>query len=158
MNEIIIKRAFIFSLILGAFLGILSLIPVIIGFSSFILMFLCAPIIIMYMKKNEKYISFLSNEQAAILGGIIGFGSTIGFFASFSPLVCVVKMIFKSYYAYMMPDMLSGALWLFFLLVFIIAAIFAATNAASSMGLNWVYSHFEKSPEEDEHLDITIED
>ena len=158
MNEIIVKRASKFSLILGASLGILSIIPVTIGFSSFILIFLCAPIIIMYMKKNEKHISFLSNEQAAILGAIIGFISTIGFFASFSPLVCIIKMIFKTYYAYMIPDMLSGALWLFFVLIFVMALIFAATNSASAMGLNWVYSHFEKSPKDNGQLDITIED
>ena len=158
MNKIIAKRALNFSLILGAFLGILSLIPAAIGFGTFILMFLCAPIIIIYMKKNKKYISFLTNEQAAILGGIIGFGSTVGFFASFSPLVCVIKLIFKTYYAYMIPDMLSGALWLFIVLAFMTALIFAATNAASAMGLNWVYSHFENTPDDEGQLDITIED
>ena len=158
MNENIVKRAFIFSLILGACIGLISLIPVVIGFCTFILMFLSAPIIIIFMKKNEKYISFLTNEQSAILGGIIGFGSTVGFFTSFSPLVCVIKMIFKTYYAYMLPELLSGALWLFVLLVFMTALIFAATNAASAMGMNWVYSHFEHSPEDEGRLDITIED
>ena len=96
MNETVVKRALIFSLILGAFIGIVSLLPVAIGFALFILMFLSSPIIIIYMKKNEKHLSFINNEQGAILGAIIGFGATIGFFASFSPLVCILKLIFLS--------------------------------------------------------------
>ena len=158
MNELIIKRASGFSLILGAFIGIVSLIPAVIGFSLFVLMFLMAPIVIIYMKKNEKHIGVLNNEQGAILGAIIGFVSAVGFFASFSPLVCVLKLIFKTYYAYMIPDMLSGALWLFFILVFVVAFIFAATNSASAMGLTWVYSHIEKTPDEQNSIDIKIED
>ena len=158
MNEAVVKRAFIFSLILGAFIGIISLIPQIIGFSLFTLMFLVAPIVIFYMKNNEKYLNFLNNEQGAIFGAIIGFGSTIGFFASFAPLVCILKLIFKSYYSYMIPDMLSSALWLFFVLVFMIALVFAATNAASAMGLTWFYSHFEQAPKDEERLDINIGD
>ncbi len=158
MNEVILKRAFIFSLILGAVVGIASLIPAVVGFALFLLMFLSGPMIIIYMKKNEKYISFLNNEQGAIIGAVIGFGATVGFFASFSPLVCVIKLIIKTYYTYAIPDMLSEALWLYLILVIALAAIFAATNSASSMGLTWVYSHLEKSPEEQDRLDITIED
>ena len=49
MNETVAKRAFIFSLILGAFIGVASLIPQIIGFSLFTLIFLSAPMVIIYM-------------------------------------------------------------------------------------------------------------
>ncbi len=158
MNETVIKRATIFSLILGACLGIVSVLPFAIGFALFTLVFLVGPIIIIYMKKNEKYLSFLNNEQGATFGAIVGFASTIGFFASFCPLVCILKLIFKNYYAFMIPDMLTTALWLFFVLLFMLALIFAATNAASSMGIVWIYSYFEKKPSEDDSLDITIED
>ncbi len=158
MNETVIKRSMIFALILGACIGVASLIPSIIGFGLFILMFLSAPIVIFYMKKNEKHLSFINNQQGAILGGIIGFCATVGFFASFAPLVCILKLIIKTYYTYMIPDMLTTALWLFFILVFSIALIFAATNATSAMALAWAYSHFEKTPDEDNRLDIKIED
>ena len=157
MNEIILKRASIFAFIFGACLGILSLVPSLIGFTLFILMFVSAPMIIIYMKKDKKFLNFLNNEQGAILGSIIGFASTIGFFLSFSPLVCVLKLIFKNYYAYMIPDLLSTALWLFVVLVFMVALVFSATNAASAMGLTWVYSHIEKAPDDD-RVDIKIED
>ena len=158
MNETVVKRASIFSVIFGAIIGIISLIPSFIGFSIFILMFVSAPSVIIYMKNNERHLSFINNEQSAILGAIIGFAATIGFFASFSPLVCILKLIFKNFYAYMIPDMLSSALWLFFVLVFMVALIFAATNSASAMGLSWFYAHFENQPDEDNRLDIKIED
>ena len=158
MKETVLKRAVVFALILGACIGIASLVPAFIGFCLFILMFLSAPVIIIYMKKNEKHLSFINNEQGAILGGIIGFSATIGFFASFSPLVCVLKFLFKNYYSYMIPDMLTSALWLFFVLVFMVALVFGATNSTSAMGLAWFYSHFEKKPDEENRLDITIED
>lgn len=158
MNETVVKRALVFSLILGACIGIASLIPALIGFGIFVLIFLSAPIVIIYMKKNEKYLSFIDNEQGAILGGIIGFASTIGFFCSFAPLVCIFKLIFKNFYSYMIPDMLSDALWLFFVLVFMVALIFAATNATSAMALTWFYSHVEKTPDQENSFDIKIED
>ena len=56
MNETVAKRALIFSLILGALIGVASILPFIIGYCLFALMFLSAPIIIIYMKKNEKHI------------------------------------------------------------------------------------------------------
>ena len=98
MNQIVVKRAAIFSLILGAALGLLALFPSVIGFSLFIVAFLSSAIVILYMKKNEKHLGIINNEQGAILGGIIGFFSGVGFFASFSPMVCILRMIFKEKY------------------------------------------------------------
>jgi len=158
MNEIIVKRASLFSLILGAFMGVLSILPSLVGFAIFFLMLFCAPTVIIYMKKDEKYLGFLNYNQSAILGGIIGFVATIGFFAAFAPLVCTIKMIIKTYYAYMIPDMLSSALWLFVVIVFFVAFIFAMTNSASALGLAWIFARFKKKPKEEDGLDITIED
>ena len=159
MNEIIAKKAGILAVLLGAVIGIIALIPPLIGISLFCLTFLASTIVMIYMKKNEKHISFLTNEQGAILGGIIGFFATIGFFITFSPLVCIIHLIFKKYYAYMIPDMLSNALWLFFVIVFMVGLIFAMTNSATGMGLTWVLSNIEKKPQHhDARLDIKIED
>jgi hypothetical protein len=52
VNESVIKRAAVFSLILGACIGIVSILPFMIGFTLFALMFLVSPIIIIYMKKG----------------------------------------------------------------------------------------------------------
>lgn len=159
MNEIIAKRAVIFSLILGAVLGLISLIPAIIGFALFTLSFLASVIVILYMKQNEKHLGIIDNQQGAILGGLIGFFATIGFFASFSPMVCILKMIFKSYYSYAIPYAIQDALWLFFIIIFMVGIIFAMTNSASGMGIAFVLNKFEQLPKDsDAPLDIKIED
>ncbi len=159
MNEIVAKRACIFSLILGAIIGLISLIPQAIGAMLFVLSFLSSAIVIFYMKKNEKHLGFLTNEQGAILGGLIGFFSGAGFFASFCPMVCILHLIFKGYYSYAIPYMLNDAMWLFFVVVLMVCFIFALTNAASGMGIAYVLNYFEKKPDNhDAPLDIKIED
>ena len=159
MNELIIKRASIFSLILGAFIGIASIIPPFIGLAIFILSFLSSPLVISYMRKNERFVSFLTNQEGAILGGIIGLFATFGFFATFCPLVCIIKLIFKKYYAYMIPDVLSSALWLFVVIVVMVGLIFAMTNSATGMATTWVMGYFIKQPQDSEaRLDIEIND
>lgn len=159
MNQLILKRTALFSLILGAIIGLISIIPPIIGFCLFILSFFSGAIVILYMKKDEKHIAYLTNEQAAIVGGVIGFFTTLGFFVTFSPMVCILKLIFKNYYSYMIPDMLSNALWLFFVIVFMVAVIFAMTNSALAMGIIWLINKIEGKPQHhDAGLDIKIED
>jgi len=159
MNQLIAKKTAVFSLILGAIIGLTSLIPPIIGLSLFVLSFFSSAIVLLYMKKDEKHISFLTNEQGAIIGGIIGFFATIGFFITFSPMVCILKLIFKGYYSYMIPDMLTNAMWLFFVIVFMVALIFAMTNSALAMGIVWILSKIEQKPQDyDARLDIKIED
>lgn len=159
MNQVIAKKAIVFALMLGAIIGLASLFPFLIGFSLFVLGFLSSVLVMFYMKKDEKHIAYLTNEQGAIFGGLVGFFATIGFFVIFSPMVCVLRLIFKSYYAYTIPDMLKDALWLFFVLVFMVAFIFALTNCATAMGATWILSHIEKAPENaDARLDIKIEE
>ena len=159
MNQIIAKKAAIFALILGAMVGIASLLPFLIGFSLFALSFFSSVAVMLYMKNGEKHISYLTNEQGAILGGLIGFFATIGFFVTFSPMVSILHLIFKKYYSYMIPDMLSSAFWLFCVIVFMVAFIFALTNAATGMGVAWISSKVQKQPQNiDARLDIKIED
>ncbi len=159
MSQFVVKRAIIFSLILGALFGLLALLPMLIGLVIFIFGFFSSVIIILYMKRNEKHLSFLTNEQGAILGGIIGFFATVGFFVSFCPMVCIIHSIFKSYYSYAIPEMLSLGLWLFFVIVFMTAIIFAMTNSATAMGLTFILGQIEKKPDDyDAPLDIKIED
>lgn len=159
MNQLIAKRTALFALILGAVIGLFSLFPFFIGLCLFVLSFLSSTIIMLYMKKNEKHISYLTNEQGAIMGGIVGFFATVGFFIAFSPMVCILKLIFKNYYAYMIPDMLKDAMWLFFVLVFMVAIIFALVNSATGMGTTWILNYIQKEPENiDARLDIKIEE
>lgn len=159
MNQLIAKRTAIFSFLLGGVIGLASLLPFLIGFSLFTLAFFSSSIVMLFMRKDEKHVAYLTNEQGAIMGGIIGFFATIGFFVTFSPMVCILHLIFKKYYAYMIPDMLSNAIWLFFVIVFMVGFIFALTNSATGMGTAWLLGNVEKKPENyDARLDIKIED
>jgi hypothetical protein len=159
MNQLIAKKAGLFALILGAAIGLVSLFPFFIGFCLFALSFFSSTIVILYMKKDEKHVAYLTNEQGAILGGVIGFFATIGFALSFCPMVCILKLIFKTYYAYIIPDLLKDALWLFFVLLFMVAFIFALINSTTGMGTAWIMNQVEKKPENiDARLDIKIED
>ena len=160
MNQVVVKRAAIFSLILGAILGLIALFPSVIGFSLFAVSFLAAIIVILYMKKNEKHLGIIDNEQGAILGGIIGFFSGVGFFAAFSPMVCILRLIFKErYYSYAIPDIITEAFWLFVVIVLMVSIIFALTNSAVGMGVAFMLNKIEDKPENyDATLDIKIED
>lgn len=159
MNQVIAKKTAIFALILGAIIGLICLLPFFIGFGLFVLSLFSSTIVMLYMKKNEKHIAYLTNQQGAIMGGLIGFFATIGFFLSFSPMVCILRLIIKTYYSYMIPDMLADALWLFVILVFMVALIFALINATTGMGTVWILNQIEKTPENlDARLDIKIEE
>lgn len=159
MNQLVVKRTIIFSLILGAILGILGLLPFLIGYSLFVLLFFSSVIVILYMKKNDRYLGIIDTQQGAILGAIIGFFSSIGFFTSFSPMVCIIKLIYKNYYSYAIPDAFSMGLWLFLTIVLMVAIIFSMINSVSAMGLAFILTYFEKKPPNtDTLLDIKIED
>lgn len=159
MNETILKRASIFALILGGAIGLFSVIPSLIGLSIVVLLFFTSVIVIFYMKKGEKYLAFINTQQGAILGGVIGFFSGVGFFVTFAPLVCVIRLIFKSYYSYGIPDVLKDAFWLFVVIVFMVSVFFALLNSASGMAVAWIFDKIEKKPQDsDAALDIKIED
>ncbi len=159
MNEILIKRTIIFSLILGALIGLISTIPSMVGFCIFIMSFFTSVIVILYMKKNEKYLGFIDNQQGTILGALIGFFSGVGFFITFCPMVCIIHSIFKNYYSYGIPDVLKDAFWLFIVIVLMVSGIFAVINCAVGMGVAWLLNKIEKKPENtDAPLDININD
>ena len=74
-------------------------------------------------------------------------------------MVCILHLIFKKYYAYTIPDMLTTAAWLFFVIVFMVGFIFALTNSATGRGTAWLLGNIEKKPQHhDARLDIEIED
>lgn len=159
MNELVLKRAIIFSLILGATLGLLALIPALVGISLFVLAFLSSAIVMIYMKAKENFFSSLDIQQGATIGGVIGFFSGIGFFISFAPMVMILHLIFKGYYSYAIPYIVQDALWLFLVIIFMVAIMFALTNAASAMGVTFVLNRLTEKPKDyDAPLDIKIDD
>ena len=162
MNQIIIKKAIIFSLILGGCLGLALHIPsyTFQGLILMILLFLSPVFIILYMKKDEKHLNYIDNREGAILGGIIGFFVTLGAFISFIPMAYIIYFInHNSYFGSLVHNFIGEALWLLIIVVAITCVIFAFTNSACGMGLAFVLKFFEKQPEEkDAPIDIEIND
>lgn len=159
MNQLVVKRSVIFSLLLGAVLGLAALLPFLVGYVLFALSFFSSVIVVLFMKKNDKHLGFIDTREGAILGGIIGFLSTIGFFLTFSPMVCILRLILKErYYSYAIPEALTMGLWLFIIIVLMVAITFALTNSATGMGLAYALGYFEKPQNPDARLDIKIED
>lgn len=159
MNELVVKRAVMFSLILGALLGLISLIPSLIGIGIFILSFFSSVIVILFMKNNEKYLGLIDTQQGAILGAIAGFFSGVGFFISFCPMVMLISLIFKKYYTYGIPFIIQEALWLFFIIIFMVSIMMAMLNSPGGMAMAFIFNRFEKKPADyDARLDIKIDD
>ena len=168
MNTIIGKKAAIYSLILGAALAILGSFNFLIGLIVFIMGLLCAQIILIYMKKTDQ-IGFLDNQQAATLGAICGFCSTISYFIIFTPLTLIflklaplvnklIPFVSSYHYAYGLQYLVRfDALWLFAVIIIMIGIVSALTNATTAMGAIFALSQFEKKPEDIEEIDINIE-
>ena len=162
MNQTIVSKAIMFSLIFGACLGLLWHVPsyTIVGIIITILLFLSSVFIILYMKKNEKHLSFIDNREGAILGGIAGFFTTLGAFLSFSPMAYILYLInHNSYFGSLIHTFVSETFWLFCVIVIMTSLIFAFTNSATGMGLAYILGFFEKKPENsDARIDIEIND
>jgi hypothetical protein len=159
MNRLIIKQTAILSLLLGGFLGLLTLIPFVRNF-TFLLLILCvSAIVLVYMKKNEL-IGIIDIREGAILGGFIGFISFIAFSVVFVPLVSLIGLIFKGYYTFGITYMLkvSGFFVLIMLIVFM-AILSALMNSFSGLVTAYVYEILSGiKKEENENIDFEIKE
>lgn len=159
MNKLIVKRSCAFSFLLGAILGIMAIIPFLSGFAFFILILFSSVVVILYMKKNEKYLGIINTEQGAILGGIIGFVTTIGFCVSYLPMKFILSLIFTKYTDLGISYFFTTAPWLFFIIIFMACFILGLINSVTGMGTAYILNYFEKKPEGyDAPLDIKVDD
>ncbi len=141
----IIKKIFIYSVILGAALAVLALIPALMPIISlFILPFLSAIIIFTILRfiefKKESTLSFEIKEYA-VLGAGIGAVCGFAFLIIFTPLVLLIHAIFKNYYAYTI-----NYLNFFVAMVFIvtISIIFLITNAGGGLLFGFIAKQLDK--------------
>jgi len=164
MNQIIVKKASVFSLILGACLGLILHIPsyTIVALVLMVLLFLSSVLIILFMKKDEKHLSFIDTRDGAVLGGIAGFFATLGAFASFTPMAYMIYFInHGNYFGSLAHLFINEAFWLLCIVAFMASFIFACTNSATGMGLAYILKFFDskKMPENsDAQIDIEIND
>lgn len=168
MNLLILKKAILYSLILGIIFAFFGSFNSLIGLVALALGIFCAPCVIFFMK-FRKEIGFLDNQQGAVLGVASGFFATISFFLVFTPLTIMlsnltpviskkIKFIGSYHYSYGLPYLITpDSFWLFVVIVIAIAALVALTNSTTGMGATFILAQIEKKPENIDEIDINIE-
>lgn len=139
MNTLLVKQSSILSAILGAAIGVLTLIPIVRNLTFMVLILCLSAVVIVYMKRHDL-VGILDVREGALLGGIIGFVSFVAFSIVYIPLVSIISLIFKSYNT-------SGIIYLvnasgFFVLVMLVlflAVLSALMNAFAGLTTIYVY-------------------
>lgn len=150
MNGILLKQISILSAIVGAILGVITIIPLLGSFSFLFIIALMGAGLIVYMKKMSL-IGFLEPNDGAIFGGIAGFISFLGFSVTFLPLCTIIGVFAKfSFYAGIKSLVLGFISMPFLLIVFVVltALMSALMNAFSGMVAAYIYTQIETKPDE----------
>ncbi len=133
MELVVLKRMVIISSILGAIIGIITVVPIINVLSFFVILFLSAPIVIMYMTKYNM-MGVLDLKQSLIYGAIIGFISFLGFSITFVPLATIIGLIYKSSFYLGVSMLFREGFFVMLLMVFFVALLGGALmNSFSSL-------------------------
>ena len=142
----LIKKTSILGLLLGAVVGLFSIIPILTGLGILIVMFFSSSIVLCYINYFEKLELSLNNLQSMIAGAIIGAASTIGFFIIYTPMIYIINIVFKAYENTAIGYLFKDALWLYILVAIVFAFIFAATNAVFGALANIIIQKIKKIP------------
>ncbi len=94
IDKSLIKIIIVSSLISGAVLGVIPLIPAFIWIAFILLMFFIAPFILIYMKRLNL-IKTIDIENSLIIGAISGFSACFGFAVIYFPIAFILQLIFK---------------------------------------------------------------
>lgn len=129
MNLTLLKQIGVLSAVLGAILGVITLIPFIGSIAFITLMCLASAIIIILMVKYEV-LEMLSVKEGLTLGAIIGFISFIAFAIVYLPCVAILGKVFKLYSFYGISLIMSvGSLGVIIMLTIFAAVLSAVINA-----------------------------
>ena len=94
IDKYLLKIICLCSLIVGAFLGIIPLIPAFIWIAFIGVMFFVAPFIIIYLKKLNL-IKSIETEKCLAIGAISGTVAFLGFAIIYFPIAFILNLIFK---------------------------------------------------------------
>lgn len=145
MNIGTIKKISIYSAIFGAALAVFALIPALMPvISLFILPFLSAIIIFTILRLTENADSSLKEfeiKEYAIFGAGIGGVAGFSFLIIFAPLVLLVHLIFKNYYAYTINYL---NFFVAFVFIITISVIFLITNAGGGLLFGFIAKQLDK--------------
>ncbi len=143
MELIILRRMVVISTILGAVLGVITVIPIINTLSFFVVLFLSAPVVIAYMTKYNM-IGIFDIKETLISGAIIGFISFIGFSITFVPLAGIIGLVYKdSFYLGISNLFKEGGFFIVLLMVIFTAVLAGALmNAFSALLYYHIKNYF----------------
>jgi len=160
MNPQIVKQTSILSAILGAILGVLTLIPFIRNFSFTLLMLAVATVVIIYMKRKDL-IGIIDIKEGAVLGAIIGFVSFIAFSLIFVVPAAILGSFFPSYYMSWLGFLLKTSVFVFIMIVFFLSVLSALMNSFAGLATVYMYeilTGVKKEEKQNENIDFEIKE
>lgn len=160
MNLTLLKQVLILSVILGAILGVLTLIPFVGNIAFFVLMCLASALIIILMVKCDL-LEVLSVKEGVTLGAVIGFISFIAFAIIYLPVVALLGKVFKLYSLYGISLIMSvGSLGVIVMLTIFTAVLSAVINAFTAFltfyGID-LYNNLKRNDEKKQNFNIDDE-
>lgn len=143
MNYSFFKILFIFSVITGAILGILPLVPQMSGLAFILLMFFVSPFIIIYFRKLNL-IKSAESINWPVIGAISGASAAVGFAIIYFPAAFILQLLFKIQ-AFIWIKVLFLNIGFLIPMVILTALISALLNAFSAFLTAYFLSSFNKN-------------
>ncbi len=134
-----LKMLIIFSMITGAIISIITLIPPIMWLAFTILMFFTGPFVLIYLKKLNL-IKTINTQAGLIIGSISGACSFIGFSIIFFPVAFILQLIFKIQ-AYIWVKVVFFNIGFLIPMIILTALISALLNAFSGFLISYCYEY-----------------
>lgn len=132
------KLSAVYCLILGAISALISLIPFFMPVISLLFIPFLGVIIpfILLVKKDGFYTD--ENKAYAILGAFGGFCLCISYLIVFSPLVLLIHLVNKNYYAYGIQFLHPFLAVLFFVMI---AVVYSSANSVVGLIIGFIYKY-----------------
>ena len=96
MNLLLLKQISILSLLAGAVLGLITVIPFINLFSFMILM-LCLSVFILFYLRQHDMIGIINLREGCLFGAVIGFVSFMAFSVIYIPITMILGWLIPTY-------------------------------------------------------------
>jgi len=150
MNLDISKKVAVICVILGALLGLITIIPYINLFAFLFLTFLAAPAVIIYAK-TKNIIGNIDTREGAICGAVIGAIVFSAFFIVFVPISAFVGLFYKEgVYMVMKIFFSSGAGFMTMIFSYIMIGLMVALfNAFSGIFTAYIYQQIKNITKEE---------
>jgi len=146
----LIKSSVVLSIIIGIFLGIITLIPLV-NCLACLAYSLIGAIVVFYFKRNNL-VGVITLQEGALIGAVSGFVSFISASAVYLPLSYLINLIFYSANTKTVLHIASSFLvtsfnlFVIIMLVFFMAILSSLFNAFSALAVAFIYEKVEKLP------------